>query len=347
MVEKVAIFMKSETLSKPYKNRDYFFDNLRLLLIFCVVFCHCLEKVRDSSGSIALMHEVLLCFVMPMFVFVTGYFAKGLADSNSPKRLKILNILVLLIICQIIKMDIYDFGTILKPHYGNWFLLAIAVWYYILPTVNKIKPFLAILIAMIVAVFISGDPEVYELLQLLRIFGFFPFFILGFYCNGDIIERLKANRMRVIEGCVLIVGILLYVFIFQHYVPVELLHCKVSYGAMGLSFIKGGILRLWWYGFALFMGFGVLAVVPRKKYFFTVYGTRTLPIYIIHTILWCFIAVYTDFFDQVANYDNTAIIFFVFSILVTIVCGNKWFNNWFNQFMNIKFEFLFKEKHIN
>ena len=334
--------MPSLATTKPTAQRDYFFDNLRFFLIFCVVLCHGIETIRGTSEIIATFHEIILCFCMPLFVYVTGYFAKSMAKHDSPKRSKIINICLLYLICQVIKCSIYGGFSLLRPSYANWFLIGLIVWYFTLPAISKFKPKWTIAITVVFAVIIGTDPHANDILQLSRVIGFFPFFLLGYYTPKDFSAKLQSNKFRIIQAVIFILGIAAYLFIFNDFISTGILHSHKSYSAMHYTIAQGMTLKIWWYVFAALMSFGVLSIIPRKKYFFSKLGARTLPIYIIHTILYRWITCCTDFFDHIAAADNTLIICIVFSAVVTLVCSIKIFDIAFNKFMGLDFKFLYK-----
>ncbi len=54
--------------------RLYKFDNIRFLLMFLVILGHLLEVIHSEVGS--QLYRVIYSFHMPLFIFVSGYFAK-------------------------------------------------------------------------------------------------------------------------------------------------------------------------------------------------------------------------------------------------------------------------------
>ena len=56
------------------KERDYGFDNSKLILIILVVFAHLLEISTKNYGAKCDIYRVIYSFHMPAFVFLTGYF---------------------------------------------------------------------------------------------------------------------------------------------------------------------------------------------------------------------------------------------------------------------------------
>lgn len=58
------------------KNRDYFFDNIKGILILLVVFGHAIKPFMDANEIAKLLYCFIYFFHMPLFVFISGYFSK-------------------------------------------------------------------------------------------------------------------------------------------------------------------------------------------------------------------------------------------------------------------------------
>lgn len=300
--------------------------------------------MRQYSAIIRFIHPILLSFFMPAFVLVTGYFSKDLADEQSNKRLRIFNYVLLYTVCQLIKIGITPSASFLKPAYANWFLVAIIVWYTVLPLVAKIKPLWAITIVLIIGVLINLDPQVNAILQVSRVVSFFPFFLLGFYCSKENMVLLESPKCRNIELLVLAVSLIFCVTFWVDAVPYGILHANKSYSAMHLSVLKGFAFKLVWYVFASIFSFGILSLIPRRKAWYTVLGTRTLAIYIVHTLIYAYIINHTTIFSTIGQGENTFLIIFVLSLLVTLACGSRWLSYLFNKFMHFRFSRLMHQK---
>lgn len=67
------------------KERDYFFDNVKAVLMFLVVLGHLLLPIHGES-FLVVVKRLIYVFHMPMFVFVSGYFAKTFY-KNGPVQL--------------------------------------------------------------------------------------------------------------------------------------------------------------------------------------------------------------------------------------------------------------------
>ena len=55
------------------KVREYKFDNLKILLILLVVLGHIIEPFYKLNT----LYLIIYAFHMPVFVYISGYFAKG------------------------------------------------------------------------------------------------------------------------------------------------------------------------------------------------------------------------------------------------------------------------------
>lgn len=310
----------------PAAERDYFWDNLRFFLILLVVWHHGVETARKYSETLCMIHETVFSFMMPTFVYVTGYFAKGMAKESS-RRLKICNYLLLYTISQLLHMAIRETDSFLRPAYGGWYLMGIIVWYLVLPLVSRFKPYAMIGLAVCAAALCGMDPAVTQVLQLSRLICFFPFFLLGYYCTDDVGSMLKTKKMRAEQGVVLAAMVLLCVLWWTDKVPLGILAANKTYASMKLIPEEGIVLRLMWYAVATTMGFGFMSLVPRRRLpLISTLGTRTLPIFIWHTHLYSLISSKTGIFDKIGGRFGvwSVLIYFAAALVVCLLFGNKW-----------------------
>lgn len=68
-------FSVTKGLNGMTRERDYFFDNLKAVLIYLVVLGHFLLPIRGANPLVE-VKRLIYVFHMPLFVFVSGYFAK-------------------------------------------------------------------------------------------------------------------------------------------------------------------------------------------------------------------------------------------------------------------------------
>ncbi|MFR5117113.1 MAG: acyltransferase family protein, partial [Eubacterium sp.] len=103
------------------KERDYFFDNLKAVLIFLVVLGHFLLPIHGES-VLVVVKRLIYVFHMPLFVFVSGYFAKKIYKNGQYNFKKILYLIKAYIMFVVAIQIVYAIVWISKI-YGDRFLL--------------------------------------------------------------------------------------------------------------------------------------------------------------------------------------------------------------------------------
>lgn len=61
------------TNDEKLKNNNYFIDNLKVILIFLVVFGHLIERYIDTNSTLLGVYMFIHTFHMPLFIFVILY----------------------------------------------------------------------------------------------------------------------------------------------------------------------------------------------------------------------------------------------------------------------------------
>ena len=319
--------------------RDAYFDNLRFILMFTVVFCHSIARFRSKGIELCTIHNSLLLFVMPLFVFVSGFFAKSMGQADNPKRSKILNLFLLYFVTQIIKCIIQGSFTMIKPIYGNWYLICLIAWYMLLPLISGIKRWVIISFSVLFGLLIGIETSGMNILQISRMVCFFPFFLLGYYLEKGTIEYIKRKHCLGIIG--FIVACVALFFLISKGMPYSIMHGSQNYKEMKLSIPKGLLYRMIWYCLSAFTCLCIMCFVPAKKNIFTVIGTRTLPIFILHTCLFYYIIKHTNIINYITNNVQTGYILiggFVVSFFITIIFGTPFFSKLFDALMKYDFQ---------
>ena len=128
-----------------------------------------------------------------------------------------------------------------------------------------------------------------------------------------------------------------------------MLHANKTFAGMKIIPERGILLRIAWYIIATGMGFGFLSFVPRNRVsIISEIGTRTLPIFILHTHLYSLLKVKTDIFAVIGkSYGVLSIfVFFGIAVAISLAFGNKWVVKPFDTLMKYKFT-LFLNNKVN
>ncbi|OMP66197.1 acyltransferase family protein [Domibacillus epiphyticus] len=270
------------------KKRDFYFDNVRFVLTFLVVFGHLLRPyITDSPLNYALYMSIYL-FHMPAFILVSGYFAKGIMRPGYIKKVAG-KLLLPLIIFQIIYSFFYFWiedkesitVSLLIPEWSLWFLLSLFFWNVLLfATIKWLKPAAAIVIAIIAGLLIGLIDESIDMLSIGRTFVFFPFFLIGYHLKKEWFAPLFTLPVRIV---LLFTAIGLFLFFYQHTnIQIEWLFGSRSYEELQADPLSGIVWRSLIYIMNVVMIAFILSIVTHKRFFFTTWGQNTLYVYLLH-----------------------------------------------------------------
>ena len=97
-----------ETCMQEIKERNYLLDNLKVILIFFVVFGHTIEYYIKDSKILMTTYIFIYIFHMPLFIFISGYLSKNFYKM---KRKAVKNLLIPYIIFNMIWYTAVYIGT--------------------------------------------------------------------------------------------------------------------------------------------------------------------------------------------------------------------------------------------
>lgn len=266
------------------ENRDYLFDNAKGMLIFAVVLGHILEY--DLTGIARAVYIVIYSVHMPLFVLISGYFAR----FNAEKILKklVAPYLAIQLVCTIF-VSLFDVGgksvQLTTPCWYLWYMPALAVWKISIPFIESAqgKKQRLILLGSVAVALVSGyDDTVGYYMSLSRIITFYPYFLFGYFAgknkesNGkeyDFFSKLDRGKCKaVLISCV----VLLFVISPR-------LDCRWLYGAYSYSQIGyGPVHRFAGYVFGAAMSICILKLMSREKSFVSEIGKKSMYIYLGH-----------------------------------------------------------------
>ena len=188
------------------KERDYFFDNLKAVLIFLVVLGHFLLPIHGES-VLVVVKRLIYVFHMPLFVFVSGYFAKKIYKNGQYNFKKILYLIKAYIIFVIAIQIVYalcgfrDFSEInfFSQSGAPWYLFAMIVWYLTIPVIRKYKEIPVLIVTVALALIAGYFKNIGDFLCMSRILVFGPFFYLGYYMEQPVLERALRQVYRRVD----------------------------------------------------------------------------------------------------------------------------------------------------
>ncbi|WP_210470381.1 acyltransferase family protein [Sporosarcina sp. 6E9] len=268
--------------------RNAFFDNAKLVLIFLVVFGHMIQPFIDGSSGINTLYMWIYTFHMPAFIFLAGFFAKGSGHIryifNLAKKL-----LVPYLIFQLLYTIFYYYigkngwqNGVFYPQWSLWFLFSLFSWHILLSFFKKVPALFSVALAVLIGVIIGYFGEIGHAFSLSRTFVFFPFFLLGYWVKEDQVVWLKRKSVKIASLIVLAV-VAVAIYFAPEFNSGWLLASK-SYGDLDMPAF-GGVARLLVYITSAMMAISILAWIPQTHNRLTHFGTRTLYVYLLHGFL--------------------------------------------------------------
>jgi len=289
--------------------RDPWLDNAKMLLVTLVVVGHSLTML-PWGGFHDHVYDFLYFWHMPAFVLVTGYLSRSF--TYSPRRLWSL-VRGLLIPYVIVEAALVGFREVvggernfhnlwIAPHWPMWYLLATFFWRLATPLLRRLG-----LAALPVAVAISmiGGYVEWDYLDVRRILGFLPFFVLGLVFTPEATQRLRAVPARVAAVAVLI-GVWALAGTLGSWAQTRWLYYSWAYpnvhSALPPVLTRGILLAV---GTAAALA--VLALVPSRGGWFSRMGAASLVVYLCHGFVVKGVS-YTGFPAWAADHPTLALV---------------------------------------
>ncbi|MEI5672382.1 MULTISPECIES: acyltransferase family protein [unclassified Nocardioides] len=265
------------------RTRDPWFDNAKMALVTLVVVGHALTLLPTTAFNNHL-YDFLYAWHVPAFVLVTGYLSRSFSWERRRMWQLVRTVVVPYVVfeCAIALFRIHVGGEQLQdlfkdPHWPMWYLAALFFWRLVTPVFKAIPGALPVALAIsLVAGLYAGDT-----LDLARVLGLLPFFVMGLSATPERLERLRAPAVR-IAGVVVLAAIWVLTTWTDRWAATEWLYYRARYDEFDVSdprafAIRAGVLLVGTLG-----AWAFLAVVPRVGGWFTRMGAWTLVVYLFH-----------------------------------------------------------------
>jgi fucose 4-O-acetylase-like acetyltransferase len=265
------------------KQRDPFFDNAKYLAILLVVIGHSLaHRTHTTAGSG--LYLFIYLFHMPLFIVITGYFSRNWTFSGGKARKLITTVGVPYVIFDTAYSLAGSLGSgkpevaLLEPAFLTWFLCALFFWRLSTPVWQQIRWPLAVALAFSL---LSYMTDLGDLLDLHRIIGLLPFYVLGLLLRPEHFELLKRPVARVL-GWAVLAGAFVMSFVVMNHMARNWVYWKHPHDTLNVDNVTGTVMRLAMFAAALVLVAAFLAVVPRRRTWFTSLGANTLYAFLLH-----------------------------------------------------------------
>ncbi|NEW05739.1 fucose 4-O-acetylase [Paenibacillus sp. SYP-B3998] len=265
---------------------DTYMLNTRFLLIVCVVIANCIEPLIQQSTVMKTLYLIIYTFHIPLFVFVTGYFAKSFQfDYQGVKLLQIIFYQYVIFQSLYSLMDAWVYHapnvhySFFIPYSLLWFLFSHICWRFLLPLFKTFKH--PIVVAIIIGVLIGYLPFTGLTLSFSRTLVFFPFFLFGYYYQDDHLTGFIL-AFRKFSGIILLCLVTIVVLF-----PLDpkWLYSSYTYQELGqFSWYAGGY-RIVIYALQAISCLCFLSMFPRMPSILTDWGRYTVYVFLLHGLI--------------------------------------------------------------
>ncbi len=265
------------------KTRIDLYDNAKGILITLTVVGHFVSQYWGKYDTLDVVYMFIYLFHMPAFCFMSGFFSK---NAEKGRRTCVKGMLLPYIIIYTLWFLYYTFVwdkntnyDLAVPGYAQWYLLSLFTWRLILPTVLRLKK--PLIWSVGIALLVGFIPEIGGEFSLSRTIVFMPYFLLGYYCTPENIQKIKSvKKIWGILGTVLAGGIAwFYVYVG---LPRGMTFAKNPYEVYDATFVESIAFRFTLYIVAIFMLLCLINLTPKKKSFLTKFGANSLMVLVIH-----------------------------------------------------------------
>ena len=270
--------------------RDAFWDSLKFILIFFVVYGHMIETYAPDNSFNRAMYNFIYTFHMPFFMYVSGLFSQ--INDRAKYRRGILTILETFIVFQLIRCikPVLTGGSfhldyhILYPKGTLWYLAYLIVYrlfIYYMPKSCLDRHSIIIVSSFALGILWGFIPQnSFE-----KIISFFPYFLMGYYsARIDIKEKVKKLPLSISLLGIALVFAIIYFAINYHIGYI--IYYVDSYYWTDPALAPGVfcLLRIIAYISCMIISIFIMRIVLCKNVF-SQYGSKTLFIYMYHTFI--------------------------------------------------------------
>jgi fucose 4-O-acetylase-like acetyltransferase len=259
-------------------------DALKGAGILLVVLGHLIERPQSGSLLLGTIYPAIYSFHMPLFVFVSGIFAREVLKSRDYDKI-IWTLFLPLVVFQPIYISVgvatgWNSYSPFAPYWILWFIASLIGWRILLPLVASPA---GLAVALLGALLAGFDGGVGYALSASRTIYFLPFFVLGHLYGPQLIEM--AQKRRVLFAALFVAAMTAVTFWWWHGLNPAALTGSHDYDSAPPDGSFPGLGRLLVIVLSVAGLLGFSALVPRHSKVLEWLGERSLSIYLLHGLV--------------------------------------------------------------
>lgn len=306
---------------------ETFFLNLRFMLIVSVFVGNAIEPLVPTMSGLHNLYMWIFSFHMPLFVLVTGYFArKNLAGSGGRRLLMQIGLQYIIFQSLYSMLDTTLFHvpgihhSFFAPYLLLWFLASHACWRLLMLGMRRWTTSAQIAFAVGAGIAVGYLQLDGVWFSISRTFVYLPFFVLGYHFSFQTFARLFQKWIKITAAAV---SVLLFILlaVWGSGIPVGWLYGNMTYTQLGHHEWYAGIYRLALYGLQLAASLAFLGWVPYRLSRMTDWGTRTLYVFLLHGFIVRFAAI-SGLYAMISNPAGVALLLSI-SVILTVLLAQQ------------------------
>ncbi|NLA64819.1 MAG: acyltransferase family protein [Leucobacter sp.] len=349
------------------KPRVAVWDNARFVLIVLVVVAHGISTIRTQTDLGYWTYTFIYLFHMPAFIALAGMFSKAEVTPRAARST--VQLLVTWLTWEVIWALIHFFASgrdlpeswLVSPAWTLWFLVTLATMRILLPYVMQLRH--PLVFSVVLALFAGLSPAVGTQFSASRTLCFLPFFVAGYlalhrgWLHGDWFMRPRRSLrfaavavLGVIAAAVAVLAPLRrewridtwlvwrddYAWLFDR-APIF----GWAPDAWWSTALAGSAVRLGFLVVAAVMILALLVLVPRGQGFFTVWGTRTLYVYLLHGPIISYLRA-SGLADWFGEFGSAGVLMlFAVGTAITVVLSMTWVTKVFRPVIEPRLDAIF------
>lgn len=318
------------------KERDFYLDNAKFILIFLVVLGHYCGNYLNSSFLLGI-YDIIYSFHMPAFILISGFLSKNIKQQRYKDIDAVLLPYVIIQTIYILYRKLLgnpQDWSYAYPIDANWFLLGLFLWRLLIPYFNYIK--FPILTAVIISLVIGFSNDFGRYLDLERIIAFFVFFVIGYFFPSNYKEIIfkYGNKIKPYWFMILIIMVFMSIalilpgkasFIRRCFIP------ETGFDDRYGRYAEFGVfIRFATYFISLFISFIFFSLIPNRKTWYSEMGTRTINVFLFHLIFLYLIGQYVPYKAYI-----TELLAIPAAALITLLLSGRAVASFFDKLLNI------------
>jgi len=256
-----------------------------MTLVTLVVVGHSWTLLPHNTGT-NWAYDFVYAWHIPAFVIVTGYMSRSFAWTPDKLMSLVRTVAVPYVVFEAALAGFrYQVGGVklddlfADPHWPMWYLSALFFWRLMAPAFIAMSRTAALTLAVVIS--IGAGLYAGNILDLARILGLLPFFVLGLKLGDREWGVVRHHRARLVAPLGFL-AILAFVWLTRNWIDTEWYYYRSRYDVLEPNDLNAFAIRAMLLCIGLLGTAAFFALVPRTHSWFSTLGAATLVVYLFH-----------------------------------------------------------------